>query len=914
MVYWMAMKEINGKRPSRLTGSVHVPRVSYRSNHLQLAPQSATAYDSMLRHFEANGLRVADVQRLTPGPGVARSAAIPAVTAELPRDSRRGYLALLIHPHGGVTLHAPSSRRGGSRKIRFEIELAAAGAIGKRTAGRYWTLVLLAAPLVTGTIRHGLRTLARRWEEKRVPHRLYAVSPGAKNPLRPVPALPHHDGKRGLLLIHGLFSSTLTAFGVLFGTEGAGLAGALERGYEGRIVGFDHPSASRTPEENARWLLERLEPGPPCRYDILASSRGGLVARALVELAGKRRGSRRGSRGEFVIDRALLVGTPNAGTPLVPRNAGRTRDAYHRLATWLANTTPLLPDAVLPWFAGSLAQLLKWMASQVTGVLPGVAAIAPDSPFLERLNQPSRLGGTLYYAIGGNYDAPRSLALKLADAGLDLLFDGEENDLAVPTAGCAVADAPLPIERTTLFSPTALSPAHRANINHFDYLRARKSQQQIERFLGIPPERPRMRVPIPVGPARSSGGAIRRSAVIALDERPDFEGTLPRLDIAIIADDTRTASYRAWLKRWRGEIARARITTLPPEPFPLLMAIAGLSRTVRTFKTRGDDTYWHSLIGTERSLRRYLEDAGPELSLTRLADAGAMLYKTLFGGETGTLLKRLRKESYENAPVLVTLTSTSSWLADFPWEMVYDPARKRFLNIGDICFFRGVISTRAAVALPALPLVIRMLIAVAQPRDQAELNARGEIDGLMHALAPLVESRRLYIDVLEHTSKQSLKRTLNKTRYHILHYIGHGDYDDVSDTGALIFEDARSGQSDPVDAAELCRLIASHAPFMRLIVLNGCETADGGRADFNRGVAPALVAAGLPGVIGNRLIVGDRAAVQFSTVFYEELSHRRSLAEAIMAARRQLASSPELEPYEWAVPMVFALDPMARFF
>lgn len=914
------MKENTTRRWSRSGDKNLFPPATYSSNHLQLAPQSTTPYDSMLELLERDGLAVADIRRITAAdPRSARGAAAPTVTVEIPRGNGHAYLALIVHPHGGVTLHREIGRRSKKQSHRFEITLPAAAAEAvtgvRRGAQGPWTLVLLAAPLISGALAGGLRRLARTWEEKRIPHQLCAVSAGSARPLQPIAALPHHGGKRGLLLIHGLFSSTRTAFGALLDETDAAFAGALDRWYQGRIIGFDHPSASRTPEENARWLLARLQAGQPCRYDIVASSRGGLVARALVELTGDRRQNNRTGTTSLVIDRAVLVGTPNSGTPLVPSAADISSDAYYRLSTWLANTAPLLPGAILPWFAGALAQLIQWMAGNVSGVLPGVAAIAPDSPFLDSLNLPSQLGGTLYYAIGSNFDAPRSLGLKLADAGIDLLFAGEENDLAVPTAGCAVTDRPLPPERTALYSPSAFAPARRANINHFEYLQSKKCREQIVRFLGIPPKSAKKSA-VPVAKRKAPGTAVRllRPPAVTLGEQPDFEGALPRLDITVIGDETHMAAHRAWVQRWKKEIAGARIAALPPEPFPLLMAMSGLSRTVRTFKTKGSDTYWHSLIGTERSLRRYLEDAGPELSRTRLAEAGTLLFNTLFSGETGALLNRLRTESYENAPVLVTLTSTSSWIADFPWEMVYDPALKRFLNCGDICFFRGVISTKAAVTLPALPMVIRMLIAVSQPRDQTPLNAREEIDGLKQALTPLVESRRLYIDVLEHTSTRSLKKALNKTRYHLLHYIGHGDYDERSDVGTLIFEHARTGASDPVNASELCGIIAAHAPYLRLIVLNGCETAEGGRADFNKGVAPALVAAGLPGVIGNRLIVGDQAAITFSTIFYEELSRRKSLAEAVMSARRYLASSPGFEPYEWAVPIVFALDPEARFF
>ena len=45
---------------------------------------------------------------------------------------------------------------------------------------------------------------------------------------------------------------------------------------------------------------------------------------------------------------------------------------------------------------------------------------------------------------------------------------------------------------------------------------------------------------------------------------------------------------------------------------------------------------------------------------------------------------------------------------------------------------------------------------------------------------------------------------------------------------------------------------------LRLVFLNACETGRGGRVDWNRGVAPALVAAGLPAVVANQYAVARR--------------------------------------------------------
>ena len=56
----------------------------------------------------------------------------------------------------------------------------------------------------------------------------------------------------------------------------------LKDTYGDRIFAFDHFSVSRTPDENARMLLEGL-PDQTTTFDVVTHSRGGLVLRNLVE-------------------------------------------------------------------------------------------------------------------------------------------------------------------------------------------------------------------------------------------------------------------------------------------------------------------------------------------------------------------------------------------------------------------------------------------------------------------------------------------------------------------------------------------------------------------------------------------------------------------------------------------------------
>jgi hypothetical protein len=90
------------------------------------------------------------------------------------------------------------------------------------------------------------------------------------------------DGKRSLLIIHGIFSSTDGMLSMLPHTAMTEFA----QFYQGRIIAYDQLTVSKSPEENARFFLNQIRnvlPHGQFEFDILCHSRGGIVARTLVE-------------------------------------------------------------------------------------------------------------------------------------------------------------------------------------------------------------------------------------------------------------------------------------------------------------------------------------------------------------------------------------------------------------------------------------------------------------------------------------------------------------------------------------------------------------------------------------------------------------------------------------------------------
>jgi pimeloyl-ACP methyl ester carboxylesterase len=159
--------------------------------------------------------------------------------------------------------------------------------------------------------------------------------------------------------------------------------------------------------------------------DIVCHSRGGLVARAFVELL----------RHQHRVRRVVFVGVPQAGTRLA------NPALWGTMADVLVNLVAEDPTGLL----GRLSGLLFYLAAQdVTQQVPGLQAMNPltwDDPsgrsLLARLRD-SIADSSKYFVVASNYTPERdslsifSLLQELGNGILDRFFDCP-NDLVVDT-------------------------------------------------------------------------------------------------------------------------------------------------------------------------------------------------------------------------------------------------------------------------------------------------------------------------------------------------------------------------------------------------------------------------------------------------------------------------------------------------
>jgi CHAT domain-containing protein len=360
-----------------------------------------------------------------------------------------------------------------------------------------------------------------------------------------------------------------------------------------------------------------------------------------------------------------------------------------------------------------------------------------------------------------------------------------------------------------------------------------------------------------------------------------------------------------------GESGRGKAAAVAPAAdVAQVLATFRSARVLAPLPRKGgeDGARWHRIIRLHERTLAVLEGRageGEALSGRELRELGRDLFDALFPGDVRRLYDTARALQ-GGRPLNLVFTSMLDWVADKPWELAFDPSRREFLSTSSANFVRN-----AFTAVPAdVPTRgrgrLRILVAVAQPQGALPLSGKLETADLKKAFADLVKKGRAVVEVLVPATAGRLQRRLSAGGVDVLHFVGHGAFDEKEREGSLLLEDER-GRPRALGTDALRHLVCGRG--LRLAFLNACETGRGGRVEWNRGVAPALVAAGLPAVVANQYPVEDEAATAFARELYAQLAAGSTLGDAAREARVAVARDLGTASLSWAVPVVFARDP-----
>jgi hypothetical protein len=281
-------------------------------------------------------------------------------------------------------------------------------------------------------------------------------------------------------------------------------------------------------------------------------------------------------------------------------------------------------------------------------------------------------------------------------------------------------------------------------------------------------------------------------------------------------------------------------------------------------------------------------------------ELGKKMKSLLFPGEVWNLFFASRSTMKQAGKGLrIRLRIDPPELSTLPWEYCYDDSFRFFALQRETPMVRYVAQNFAADNLSA-PNPMKVLLAIAAPKNQAALNVDEEVKRVEENLAWLGD--RVQLKVEKHITAEKLHGALG-WRPHIFHFIGHGVIE--GGKGALAFENI-FGQTQLVDADQLMTLMGDTG--VKVVILNACKTAAHDARDAIMGVAPALVRAEIPAVIAMQFNVPDKTALGFTRDLYRFLAMGRPLDSAVTEMRigAYIGSS---DKYFWGIPAIFMRAP-----
>jgi hypothetical protein len=284
---------------------------------------------------------------------------------------------------------------------------------------------------------------------------------------------------------------------------------------------------------------------------------------------------------------------------------------------------------------------------------------------------------------------------------------------------------------------------------------------------------------------------------------------------------------------------------------------------------------------------------------------GERLYRAVFAGEVGAALLRsldIVGERGKGLRIRLRLDQEVPELAELPWEYLFCPELNRFLVLSDRTPIVRYLQVTERVEPLRVEPPLSILGVVSNPQGVPPLQVEKEWQHLQDGLSGLLSRGLVDLQRLETATLRALQTHLRRSTVHILHFIGHGYFDPTEDQGGLVFED-RAGQGQHVSAATLGILLYDHTP-LRLVFLNACEGARGGRTDPFSGVAQHLVRQGVPAVLAMQFPVSDRGAIALANRFYGALAEYVPADTALSEARNAIVT--EGSEYEWGTPVFFS--------
>ncbi|MPZ51529.1 MAG: CHAT domain-containing protein [Acidimicrobiia bacterium] len=291
---------------------------------------------------------------------------------------------------------------------------------------------------------------------------------------------------------------------------------------------------------------------------------------------------------------------------------------------------------------------------------------------------------------------------------------------------------------------------------------------------------------------------------------------------------------------------------------------------------------------------------------------GGALYDALFTGEIETCFRRsLDQADREEKGLRLRLRlGEVGDVVDIPWEFLYSEALGRFLVLSSETPLVRYIDLSSRIKPLEVEPPLRILMVVSEPKNAPPLDVEREQRLVRMATSDLVRDGRLELHTLPDATLSSLQHRLRQDTFHILHFVGHGGFDEATGDGVVYMEDD-DGMARAVTGHDLGILLHDHRS-LRIALLNACEGARTSTEDPFTGVAQSLVRQGIPAVVAMQFEITDSAAMVFSHEFFLSIADGYPVDAATSEARKAVFAAGNA--LEWATPVLYLRSEDGRVF
>lgn len=142
-------------------------------------------------------------------------------------------------------------------------------------------------------------------------------------------------------------------------------------------------------------------------------------------------------------------------------------------------------------------------------------------------------------------------------------------------------------------------------------------------------------------------------------------------------------------------------------------------------------------------------------------------------------------------------------------------------------------------------------------------------------------------------------------RPHVLHFIGHGQFEGSEGALALMKDD----DVDWVKADDISQLFSAWQP--RLVLLQACQSAVSGTEPGFMSLADRIFKRSIPAVVAMQFQITNDYASQFAQGFYEALRDGKDVDAAVQIGRAKITSQVRWNNRDFGAPVLFTYKPDA---